>query len=68
MVVVLVCQPMMKNKDKDKIKMATGKTKNLTANESASRKEVGVQDSMCTTVLSMATVDGATQEVSNTVR
>ena len=41
----------MKNKDKDKIKMATCKTEHLTANESTSRKEVGVQDSTCTTVL-----------------
>ena len=57
----------MKSKDKEKNKMSTSKTDHLTANESTSCKEVGVQDRTCTTVLTASTSDTTPQEVSTTV-
>ena len=57
----------MKYKEKDKGKMATTKVDNLTANESTSHKEVGVQDSTGTAVLSTATSDTTTHEATGNV-
>ena len=57
----------MKTKDKDKGRMATIKSDILTPSESTSRKEVGVQDSACTTIPSGTTPSKAATEVTPAV-
>ena len=57
----------MKTKDKDKGRMATNKAEILTPSESTSRKEVGVQDSACTTIPSGTTPSNVATEATSAV-
>ena len=57
----------MKNKDKEKGKMASSKAENLTPSECVSRKEVGVHDSTCTTVPAGAASSSTSADATTTM-